>query len=130
MSSDLNRSVPDLIGDLLQQTSSLVQKEVQLARAELSEKLSVMGGAAASIGVAAALLMAALVIILQGIAALLVTFGLSTWVSSLIVGVVVAVIAYVLLRAGVNRMKSASLTPDRTVHQVSRDATMAKEAVR
>jgi membrane protein implicated in regulation of membrane protease activity len=130
MSSDLNRSVPDLIGDLLQQTSSLVQKEVQLARAELSEKLSVMGGAAASIGVAAALLMAALVIILQGIAALLVTFGLSAWVSSLIVGVVVAVIAYVLLRAGMNRMKVASLTPERTVHQVSRDATMAKEAVR
>jgi membrane protein implicated in regulation of membrane protease activity len=130
MSSDLNRSVPDLIGDLLQQTSNLVQKEVQLARAELSEKLSVMGGAAASIGVAAALMMAALVIILQGIAALLVTFGLSTWVSSLIVGVVVAVIAYVLLRAGINRMKAASLTPERTVHQVSRDATMAKEAVR
>lgn len=130
MPSDLNRSVPDLIGDLLQQTSTLVRKEVQLARAELNEKLAVMGAAAASIGVAAALLMAALVIILQAIVALLVTFGLSTWVSGLIVGVVVAVIAYVLLRGGINRMKAANLTPDRTVNQVSRDATLAKEAVR
>jgi len=130
MPSDLNRSVPDLIGDLLQQTSTLVRKEVQLARAELNEKLTVMGAAAASIGVAAALLMAALVIILQAIVALLVTFGLSTWVSGLIVGVVVAVIAYVLLRGGINRMKASSLTPDRTVNQVSRDATLAKEAVR
>lgn len=128
--SDINRSVPDLIGDLLQQTSSLVRKEVQLARAELNEKVTVMGAAAASIGVAAALLMAAVVIILQAIVALLVTFGLSTWVSGLIVGVVVAVIAYVLLRTGINRMKASSLTPDRTVNQVSRDATLAKEAVR
>ncbi|MBC9206410.1 phage holin family protein [Roseomonas aerophila] len=130
MSADLNRSVPDLIADLLQQTSNLVRKEVQLARAEMNEKLTTMGAAAASIGVAAALLMAALVILLQGIAALLVTFGLTTWVSSLIVGVVVAVIAYALLRVGMNRMKAASLTPERTVNQVSRDANMAKEAVR
>ena len=130
MPSDLNRSVPDLIGDLLQQTSTLVRKEVQLARAELNEKLAVMGAAAASIGVAAALLMAALVIILQAIVALLVTFGLATWLSGLIVGVVVAIIAYVLLRGGINRMKAANLTPDRTVNQVSRDATLAKEAVR
>jgi type IV secretory pathway TrbD component len=130
MPSDINRSVPDLIGDLLQQTSSLVRKEVQLARAELNEKVTVMGAAAASIGVAAALLMAAVVIILQAIVALLVTFGLSTWVSGLIVGVVVAIIAYVLLRGGINRMKASSLTPDRTVNQVSRDATLAKEAVR
>lgn len=130
MSTDLNRSVPDLIGDLLQQTSSLVRKEVQLARAELNEKLATMGTAAASIGVAAALLMAALVIILQGLAALLVTFGLASWVASLVVGVVVAAIAYALLRVGMNRMKATSLTPERTVNQVSRDASMAKEAVR
>jgi uncharacterized membrane protein YphA (DoxX/SURF4 family) len=103
---------------------------VQLARAEMNEKLTVMGGAAASIGVAAALLMAALVIILQAIVALIVTFGLSTWVSGLIVGVVVAIIAYILLRTGMNRMKAASLTPDRTVSQMSRDANLAKEAVR
>jgi hypothetical protein len=130
MPSDINRSVPDLLGDLLQQTSSLVRKEVQLARAELNEKISTMGAAAASIGVAAALLMAAVVILLQAVVALLVTFGLQTWVAGLIVGVVVAIIAYVLLRGGINRMKASSLTPERTVNQVSNDATLAKEAVR
>jgi archaellin len=51
-------------------------------------------------------------------------------VAGLIVGVVVAIIAYVLLRGGINRMKASSLTPERTVNQVSNDATLAKEAVR
>ena len=33
--SDANKSVPDLLGDLVSQSSTLVQKEVQLARAGL-----------------------------------------------------------------------------------------------
>jgi hypothetical protein len=130
MPSDTPRSVPDLLGDLLQQTSSLLRKEVQLARAELNEKIGQVGGAAGSIGVASALMMAALVILLQAVVALLVGFGLSTPLAGFIVGVVVAVIAYVLLRGGINRMKASSLMPDRTVEQISRDATVAKEAVR
>ncbi|MBO1073319.1 phage holin family protein [Roseomonas marmotae] len=130
MSSDTNRTVPDLLGDLLQQTSSLVRKEVQLARAELNEKIGQVGTAATSIGIAAALLMAAVVILLQAVVALLVTFGLTTWLAGFIVGIVVAGIAYVLLRSGMNKMKAANLTPERTAHQVSRDATLAKEAVR
>ena len=136
MPSDLNRgapdprSVPDLLGDLVQQSSSLVRQEVALARAEMSEKVSQIGTAAASVGVAGALLLAALVVLLQAIAALLVTFGMQPWVAGLIVAVVVAVIGYVLLQGGLKKMKAANLTPDRTVNQVSKDAAVAKEAVR
>lgn len=130
MPSDINKSVPDLIGDLVQQSSTLVLKEVQLARAEMSEKIGQIAMAAGSIGIAAALLMAALVILLQAVAAFLVTLGLSQPLAALIVGVVAALIGYLLLRSGINRMKAAQLVPERTVNQVSRDAATAKEAVR
>ncbi|MBO1079063.1 phage holin family protein [Roseomonas haemaphysalidis] len=137
MPSDLNRttaadprSVPDLLGDLVQQSSSLVRQEVQLARAEMGEKVSQLGTAAASIGVAGALLLGALIILLQAVVALLVSFGLQAWVAGLIVGVVVALIGYLLLQGALTKMKAANLTPERTVNQVSKDATVAKEAVR
>ncbi|MCI0752292.1 phage holin family protein [Teichococcus vastitatis] len=130
MALDPQKSVPDLLSDLVRQSSSLVQQEMQLARTEVSEKVSKLGAGAASIGVAAALLMAGVVILLQAAVALLVSFGVSTPLAGLIVGGVVALIAYILLRSGMNAMKADSLMPKRTTEQLSRDATMAKEAVR
>ena len=130
MPSDSNRTVPDLLGDLVQQSSSLVRQEVQLARAEFGEKLGRIGTAAGSIGVAGALLLAAVVILLQAVVAALVQAGLQPWLAGAIVGIVVALIAYLMLRAGISRMKAANLTPDRLTNQLSRDATLAKEAVR
>lgn len=136
MPSDLNRpaadvrSVPDLLGDLVEQSSSLVRKEVALARAEMSEKVSQIGTAAMSVGIAAALLLAAVIVLLQALVALLVRFGMQPWAAGLIVGVVMAGIGYVLLQGGLKRMKAANLTPERTAHQVSKDAAVVKEAVR
>ena len=68
----MNRSVPDLLGDLVNQTTTLVRKEVQLARAELGEKVSVVGAAGMSLGIGAALLLGALIALIQGAIALLV----------------------------------------------------------
>lgn len=130
MMPEANRSVPDLLGDLVNQTSSLLRKEVQLARAEMGEKVSQVGASAGSIAIGGALLLAALMILLDAVVAGLVSLGLSVWLSSLIVGVVIAIIGYVLLRAGLNRLKAANLTPQRTATQLSRDAAVAKEQVR
>jgi hypothetical protein len=76
--SDTGKSVPDLLGDLVHQTSTLVRKEVQLARAELGEKVSVVGGAATSLGAGVGLLLGALFALTYALIALLVElFGLS-----------------------------------------------------
>jgi apolipoprotein N-acyltransferase len=131
MSQHTDRSIPDLLGDLVDQTSTLVRKEVQLARAEIGEKVSVVGAASASLAIGGVLLLGALIILLQAAVAFLVEFvHLSATVSALIVAVVVAVIGYLVLRGGLNRLKASNLTPDRTVTQLSRDAEVAKEQVR
>lgn len=124
------RGLPDLLGDLVTQSSTLVREEVRLVRAEMNEKVGQVGTAAGSIGVAGALLLAGLVILLQAVAAFLVSFGLSVAVSHLLVGLVVAAIGYGMLRAGLNRMKATNLTPERTTRQVAQDATVVKESVR
>jgi len=127
----MNRSVPDLLGDLVNQTTTLVRKEVQLARAELGEKVSVVGAAGMSLGIGAALLLGALIALIQGAIAFLVEFfGLSSTLSALIVAVVVGLIGYLVLRGGLAKLQNFNLTPDRTVAQLSRDAQVAKEQVR
>jgi xanthine/uracil permease len=54
----------------------------------------------------------------------------SAWLSPLIVGLVVMVIGYILLSRGRKQMKAESLTPDRTLASLQRDARLAKEHVK
>ena len=49
--------------------------------------------------------------------------------AALIVGTLFAIIGYFLLRKGVNQISLSNLSPDRTIHQVSRDAEVAKSHV-
>lgn len=129
--SDTGKSVPDLLGDLVHQTSTLVRKELQLARAELGEKVSVVGGAATSLGAGVGLLLGALFALTYALIALLVElFGLSETVSAFIVAALFGLVGFLVLRGGLAKLQSFNLTPDRTVAQLSRDAQVVKEQVR
>ena len=125
-----NRSVPELFTDLVTQLTTLFRKEIQLARTEVSEKVTVAASGIGYIVGGAVLGIAALVILLQAAVAWLVRAGIPDQWANLIVGVVVAVIAFVLVRMGMNSLKADKLTPSKTVEQLQRDATTAREQVR
>jgi len=125
-----NRSVPELFTDLVTQLTTLFRKEIQLARTEVSEKVTVAASGIGYIVGGAVLGIAALVILLQAAVAWLVRAGIPDQWANLIVGVVVAVIAFVLVRMGMNSLKADKLTPTKTVEQLQRDATTAREQVR
>ena len=129
MSHD-NRSVPELFTDLVTQLTTLFRKEIQLARTEVSEKVTVAASGIGFIVGGAVLGMAALVMLLQAVVAWLVRAGLQEHWAYVIVGVVVAVIAFVLVRMGMNSLKAEKLTPAKTVEQLQRDAAAAREQVR
>jgi drug/metabolite transporter (DMT)-like permease len=130
MSQDTQRSVPDLLGDLVAQATTLMRQEVQLARAEISEKVSSVGAAIGAMAVGGILLLAALVILLQAAVAALVEYaGLPATIAALIVGVVVALVGYVALHGAMSRLKSSTLVPHRTATQISRDAEVVKEHI-
>lgn len=128
MSQDTNRTVPDLLGDLIQQATTLMRQEVQLARAEMSEKVSSASAAIGAMAFGGVLLLAALVILLQAAVAALVEYtDLSATLAALLVGVVVALVGYISLRGAMKRLKSIPPVPHRTAAQVSRDADVVKE---
>ena len=127
--SDTNRSLPELVGNLVNQLSTLFRKEVQLARAEVSEKVGQATGSIAYLAAGGVLLLAALIILLEAAVAFVAYLGVPVPWARLIVGVVVALIGYALVRSGMSGLKTSNLVPNRTVEQLSRDAAVAKEQV-
>lgn len=123
------RSVPELLTSLISQISTLFRKEVQLARAEMGEKLGEVTGSAAPIAAGGALLFAALILLLLALSVWIASFGLSIGIALLIVGVIAVAAGYALVRSGLAKLNNANLMPSRTAQQLSRDAQVAKEQV-
>ncbi|MHB2167220.1 phage holin family protein [Alsobacter sp. R-9] len=125
-----SRSLPELFGSLVDDVTRLFRQEIQLAKAETSEKIAGYATAAVKFGAGAAILIAALVILLQAVALFITVAGLAPHYSLLLVGVVAAILGALLLMSGQSQVKNTSLTPHRTVEQVQRDVATAREQLR
>jgi hypothetical protein len=125
----LSRTVPDILSDLVKEFTALFRTEIHLARAEVSEKISMVGLALALIVAGAALLMAALVLLLQAAIVGLIDQGFSAAAATLIVAGGTLVVGVLLLWYGLSRLKPRHLAPRRTVDQLQRDAAVARAQV-
>ena len=124
------RSVPDMISDLFLQVTTLFRKEAQLARVEMSENMSNVGRGLGLIIGGAVLLIPSLVILLQaGVTALGDHYGVAPTWSALFIGGAVLIIGVILFLIGISRLRFEHLVPNKTVHQLQRDAAVAKEKV-
>jgi hypothetical protein len=130
MNSPNSRSIPELFSDAVGQLAKLVGNEFELARAELSEKASQVGRAAAMIGAGAVVLMPALVLLLFAVSAGLIRGGFSEPVAYLLTGAGAALVSAALIAAGLSRLSGDALKPSVVLDQVQRDKIAAKEMVR
>ncbi|MCB5203788.1 phage holin family protein [Neorhizobium sp. T786] len=130
-----NRSLPELVTGLVGDISGLFRKELNLAKAEASEKMShaLVGVEAFAAGIVLAIcavgvLLAALV---KGLAAFLITQGMTEpsagALSSVVVGVAVALFAWGLISRGLTALKGENLKLDRTSASLQRDAQVIKD---
>lgn len=124
------RSLPTLLSDLTHETTTLVRQEIDLAKAEISAKVSQVGNGLASIIVGGGVAVAGFLILLQAAAAALSEFaGLDPWLSFLIVGLVVLIIGLIMLQAGKSKLKASHLAPRTTAESLRRDRDLVKEQV-
>jgi hypothetical protein len=125
-----DRSLKDLVTDLTESITTLFRKEIQLARAETSEKVTQVAVAIGAIAGGAILALAALIVLLQALVIAITEAGVPAGWASLIVGVVVAVVAYILIHKGTSDLKAGNLAPSRTMGSLKRDAQVVKEQAR
>jgi Flp pilus assembly protein TadB len=121
------RSLGELLKQLSEQTTRLVHQELELAKAELTQKGKQAGMGAGMFGGAGAL----------GLAALTACFILAlnaimpAWLAALIVAVVYGIIAYVLVKQGQARIKRAAPpVPEKTIETVKEDVEWARTQMR
>ena len=117
-----------LASEALRLSGELIRKEVALAKAEVTQNIQRAGVAAGFIAAAAVIAIVTINVLVAALVAALAETDLGPIWSAVIVGVVLALIAYVLLRKGLNDLKPETLMPSRTVQNMQRDAQTIKEA--
>src|SRR5215470_13615994 len=117
-----DKGVVDLAGDALKEIATLIQTELQLLRAEISEKLTFTALSAALIGAGALLLMATIVLLLQAAVTGLVAFGFSWTAATLVVALATLLVGLGLIWLGINRLSLARLAPSKTPDQLQKDS--------
>lgn len=128
MSVNDTRTIPELLSALTGNMADLARKEGDLIRAEVAEKLHQGARAAQGLGLGAAMLIGAFLLLLQAAVLALSRLMDPLW-ASLLVGVVVGLIGYSLIRRAGRMMTPQQLAPERTARQVKKDAQLVKEQV-
>lgn len=130
-----DRSLPELVTGLVGDISGLFRNEINLAKAEASEKMAraMTGVEALAAGMVLAIcavgvLLSALV---QGLTAFLVMQGMSEpnagALSAVVVGLLVVLVAWGLISRGLNTLRGGSLTLERTSASLQQDAKIIKD---
>jgi len=121
-------SLGDLFSDLAAQTGKLIRQEAALAKSEFTDKAAAAGkdiglvAAGAFVGYAGLLSLTAAIVILLG-------YVIPIWASALVIGVVMAVAAYLLVMSGLTHLKKANWAPEETIGSIKEDAEWLKKQV-
>lgn len=123
-------STGELVKQLSEQTSMLVRKEMELAKAELAEKgktagigAGILGGAGVAGLLALGALTATLILVLAE--------AMDAWVAALVVTVVWGAVAGILALTGRDRVREGMPpAPEQTVESVKEDVQWAKTQAR
>lgn len=120
---------------LISDATLLLKQEAALARAETEEKIEQAGIGVAAIAAGAIIGLVALMVLTQALVIALgdllenvMDDGVAAALASLIVGVVYAIIAFVAIKSGQEKLSARNLRPTRTIHSVRESAETIREA--
>lgn len=134
---DHTGGLAELLGSLASDVSGLFRKEIQLAKAEASEKLTDALKAGRNLAIGAVLAIGAIGVFLaalvSGGATLLVQIGMSqpagNFVSALVVTLVVGGVAWAMISRSVAEFNANKLNMERTTQSLQMDAAAVKESL-
>ncbi len=127
MQGNGNQTIQGLVGEALRESTDLAQKEFTLFKTEVSQNIRTLFMGLAMVVVAAVFAIAAVMLLPESLVELLATVVNSEALAALIVGGVLALIAIGLGLWGRSAMTSSSLTPQRTMRSLKRDAEVLSE---
>ena len=119
-------ALPHTVSNVVADLADLFQKEMRLARAELSDKITTKLQAGVWMSAAGVLALIAGLLVVQAVVVFIATYGIALHWSCLIVAGVLAAIAVLSFFKGRSDAQE-ELAPTRTIKQVKQDIATAKE---
>jgi hypothetical protein len=120
-----DRSLGQILRDLRDETSALLRQEVDLAKTEMSEKISRAGQNLGSVAVGGAVafagaltLLAALTLGLISLMSQFMSRDVAMWLAPLLVGGILAAVGYSLVTKALQALKQEGITPTRTTQSL------------
>lgn len=133
-----NPSIAGLLHELRDETTTLFRQEVALAKAELGQKASHLGADAMKIAIGGFIAYAGLIVLLFGLGELL-AIGLrnagvdpemATWLGPTAVGLIVALIGYIMFARARKAMATDNLVPEQTLETLRQNKAWAEQKLR
>lgn len=125
----MQRSVPEVLQDIVGNLQEIIRSEFRLAKAELKEEALRASKPVAKFGMG-------LVFGFYGIGFLLLSsvYGLSTvmagWLAALLVGTILAIVAIALMSSSGKKLKRVNPTPDKTIRSLEENVQWAKHPIK
>lgn len=125
-----DRGLGDLLADLGRQVSTLVRREIDLARVEVTSSVSRVGRGAATAGIGGAVLYGGFLVLLVAGVLGLIEAGIEAWLAALIVGVGTLAIGGVVTAVGVGQVRATEMAPKQTADTVRENVEFVKEHIK
>ncbi|WP_454061464.1 phage holin family protein [Candidatus Nitrospira salsa] len=123
------QSLSEMFKELIQEVKVLLKQEVDLVKAEMSQKFSRAGKDVLFVGIGVALAYGGLLVLL-GALVLLVAQILPTWVAALLVGLVVIAVGYGLVQKGLSDLKHVNPVPHKAINALKEEKQWIPQQVR
>jgi len=118
-----DRSIGELLVELSRETSTLVRKELELARTEIGAKAQKAALDAGMVGGGGALMHAGVLVLLAAVVAGLTQLGMMPWLSAAIVAAVTIIIGYVMVNRGITNLRLIDVAPRQAIETLKENAT-------
>lgn len=122
----MQRSVPEVLQDIIGNFEQIIRSEMRLAKTEVREEAAKAVKPGINLGIG-------IVLGFYGVGFLLLAtvYGLATvmanWLAAVIVGGVVAIVGVILVSAAMSKLKRLDPTPDKTIRSMEENVQWAKD---
>jgi len=126
MRAQHERSVPEVVQDIIGNLQEILRSEFQLAKTEIKEDAAEAAKPIVRLGVGLLLAVYALGLLLLAAVYALAMF-MTMWSAALLVSAAVAIVAVVLINWGRSGLKRVSVKPDRLIASLQENVRWAKK---
>lgn len=129
MGAPVQRTVTDVLQDIVGNVRDIIRAEIKLAAVEVKQKAQAAQKPAITIAAGAVIGLYALgFLLLAAVYAL--TLVVAPWAAALIIGALLAIGAAVFLSAGQAKLKQINPLPEKTVHTVKENVQWTKNRIK